>query len=76
MQLRCELFTALYHGYVCNFAVLMYPLFILQEFFEKNPAPAANRAIQQSCENIELNAAMLERDRESMKSFLSEATSQ
>ena len=54
----------------------MYPLFILQEFFEKNPAPAANRAIQQSCENIELNAAMLERDRESMKSFLSEATSQ
>jgi len=48
----------------------------IKEFFEKNPAPAANRAIQQSCENIELNAAMLERDQLSMKSYLTESTSQ
>ncbi|XP_067928547.1 puromycin-sensitive aminopeptidase-like [Watersipora subatra] len=42
----------------------------IKEFFKKNPAPAASRVIQQSFENIELNAAMLERDREAIKSYL------
>ncbi|XP_067931273.1 puromycin-sensitive aminopeptidase-like [Watersipora subatra] len=47
----------------------------IKDFFEKNPAPAANRVIQQSCENIELNAAMLERDREAIKAYLTEMNS-
>ncbi|KAF6036204.1 NPEPPS [Bugula neritina] len=46
----------------------------IKEFFEKNPAPAANRVIQQSCENIELNAALLERDGDAVKAYLSELT--
>jgi puromycin-sensitive aminopeptidase len=42
-----------------------------QEFFKSHPAPAAERTIQQSLENIRLNADQLKRDGELIKGFLS-----
>ncbi|XP_013422080.1 puromycin-sensitive aminopeptidase-like [Lingula anatina] len=42
----------------------------IEAFFKEHPAPAAERTIQQSCENIRLNAAMLERDAENIRAFL------
>jgi puromycin-sensitive aminopeptidase len=42
-----------------------------QLFFKTNPAPAAERTIQQSLENIRLNGEQLKRDGELMKGFLS-----
>jgi len=40
-------------------------------FFKANPAPGAERTIQQCLENIRINAAQLARDRDAVKSFLS-----
>lgn len=42
----------------------------VDEFFAKNPAPAAERTIQQSLENIRLNAKQLSRDSVHMKQYL------
>ncbi|KAK6166547.1 hypothetical protein SNE40_023207 [Patella caerulea] len=42
----------------------------VEEFFKANPAPAAERAIQQSCENIRLNARWLNRDGDKLKEWL------
>lgn len=39
-------------------------------FFQENPAPAAERTIQQSLENIRLNEAQLKRDSEGIKAYL------
>jgi puromycin-sensitive aminopeptidase len=39
-------------------------------FFKANPAPAAERTVQQSLENIRLNLSQLNRDRDSVKQFL------
>ena len=39
-------------------------------FFEANPAPAADRTVQQSLENIRLNKHQLERDGAAIKAFL------
>ncbi|XP_075924071.1 puromycin-sensitive aminopeptidase-like [Petromyzon marinus] len=42
----------------------------VKEFFEKNPTPSAERTVQQSCENILLNAAWLNRDGEALRAYL------
>ncbi|KAJ8317302.1 hypothetical protein KUTeg_005206 [Tegillarca granosa] len=42
----------------------------VEEFFKTHPAPAAERTVQQSCENIRLNAAWLSRESERVGQFL------
>ncbi|XP_038635112.1 puromycin-sensitive aminopeptidase isoform X1 [Scyliorhinus canicula] len=42
----------------------------IKSFFETHPAPAAERTIQQSCENVLLNGAWLKRDAEAIQQFL------
>ena len=42
----------------------------LQAFFEANPAPAAERTIQQAIENINLNKEQLARDGAAIERFL------
>uniref|UniRef100_A0A8C4QVC2 Aminopeptidase n=1 Tax=Eptatretus burgeri TaxID=7764 RepID=A0A8C4QVC2_EPTBU len=42
----------------------------IMAFFEVHPAPAAHRAIEQSCENVRLNAAWLSRDADAVQEFL------
>jgi puromycin-sensitive aminopeptidase len=42
----------------------------IDEFFKANPAPSAERNIQQALENIRLNAEQLKRDGELVKQFL------
>lgn len=42
----------------------------LQSFFESHPAPAAERTVQQCCENILLNAAWLKRDADDIQQYL------
>eukprot|EP01080_Neovahlkampfia_damariscottae_P011786 gene11786-5123_t len=42
----------------------------VEEFFKKNPTPAANRAIQQSIETIKTNSAWLKRDGKDIEEFL------
>ncbi|XP_033913906.1 puromycin-sensitive aminopeptidase-like [Acipenser ruthenus] len=42
----------------------------VKSFFESHPAPAAERTIQQCCENILLNAAWLKRDSELIHEYL------
>lgn len=42
----------------------------VKSFFETHPAPAAERTIQQSCENILLNGAWLKRDAEAIQQYL------
>lgn len=41
-----------------------------QSFFESHPAPAAERTVQQCCENILLNAAWLKRDADDIHQYL------
>ncbi|XP_008559136.1 puromycin-sensitive aminopeptidase isoform X1 [Microplitis demolitor] len=41
----------------------------IEEFFKKNPTPGSERTVQQSMENIRLNAAWLARDQASIESF-------
>jgi len=41
-----------------------------QEFFKAHPAAAAARTVQQSLENIRLNAEQLKRDADLMQKFL------
>ena len=42
----------------------------VQEFFEKNPVPIAQRTVQQSLENIRLNRCQLERDADAILKYL------
>lgn len=42
-----------------------------QEFFKAHPAPAAERTIRQSLENIQLNMNQLNKERDAIKAFLS-----
>ncbi|RXM32145.1 Puromycin-sensitive aminopeptidase [Acipenser ruthenus] len=42
----------------------------VKSFFESHPAPAAERTVQQCCENILLNAAWLKRDSELIHEYL------
>lgn len=42
----------------------------LQSFFDSHPAPAAERTVQQCCENILLNAAWLKRDADDIHQYL------
>ncbi|XP_019614242.1 PREDICTED: puromycin-sensitive aminopeptidase-like isoform X6 [Branchiostoma belcheri] len=42
----------------------------VEEFFRQHPAPAAERTVQQSCENIRLNAAWLARDAGNISNYL------
>ena len=49
----------------------MFSLLFSQEFFKANPAPAAQRTIQQSIENIHLNMNQLNKEKEAIKTFLS-----
>ena len=46
-------------------------LIFSQEFFKANPAPAAQRTIQQSIENIHLNMNQLNKEKDAIKTFLS-----
>lgn len=41
-----------------------------QSFFDSHPAPAAERTVQQCCENILLNAAWLKRDADDIQEYL------
>ncbi|XP_078080307.1 puromycin-sensitive aminopeptidase isoform X1 [Mustelus asterias] len=41
----------------------------IKSFFETHPAPAAERTIQQSCENVLLNGAWLKRDAEAIQLY-------
>uniref|UniRef100_A0AAX7VKL7 Aminopeptidase n=1 Tax=Astatotilapia calliptera TaxID=8154 RepID=A0AAX7VKL7_ASTCA len=43
---------------------------LIKSFFESHPAPAAERTVQQCCENILLNAAWLKRDAEDIHQYL------
>jgi puromycin-sensitive aminopeptidase len=43
----------------------------IDAFFKANPAPSAERNIQQSLENIRLNVEQLKRDGDLVKTFLS-----
>jgi puromycin-sensitive aminopeptidase len=43
----------------------------IDEFFKEHPAPAAERTIQQSLENIRLNVQQLKRDEAGIRDFLS-----
>ena len=45
-------------------------LFGLQAFFKENPAAAAERTIEQSCENILLNLKWMEREANSVTAYL------
>lgn len=45
----------------------------IKQFFEKNPAPAAARSIEQACESIESNANWLSRDKDAIESFLNKS---
>ncbi|KAL5005760.1 hypothetical protein ScPMuIL_016918 [Solemya velum] len=42
----------------------------VQDFFETHPAPAAERTVQQSCENIQLNIKWMERDSVAVGDYL------
>ena len=42
----------------------------VEEFFKKNPAPAAERIVRQNCEAIRLNAKWLERDSKAIEEWL------
>ncbi|PVD38990.1 hypothetical protein C0Q70_01615 [Pomacea canaliculata] len=42
----------------------------VEEFFTVNPAPAAERTVQQSCENIRLNARWMSREAEAVSAYL------
>ncbi|TMS23086.1 Puromycin-sensitive aminopeptidase [Larimichthys crocea] len=42
----------------------------VKSFFESHPAPAAERTVQQCCENILLNAAWLKRDSDDIQQYL------
>lgn len=42
----------------------------IENFFKEHPAPAAERTIQQSCENIRLNAKWMKRDSAAVTEFL------
>jgi len=42
----------------------------VEKFFKEHPAPAAQRSLQQGLESIRINTAWLERDRDSVKTFL------
>ncbi|XP_028674237.1 puromycin-sensitive aminopeptidase [Erpetoichthys calabaricus] len=42
----------------------------VKAFFDSHPAPAAERTVQQCCENILLNAAWLKRDSEAIHEYL------
>lgn len=42
----------------------------VKEFFEKNPAPSAERSIKQSLESIKLNIEQLNRDLPEIQQFL------
>ncbi|XP_023267214.1 puromycin-sensitive aminopeptidase [Seriola lalandi dorsalis] len=42
----------------------------VKSFFESHPAPAAERTVQQCCENILLNAAWLKRDADDIHQYL------
>ncbi|KAL3855249.1 hypothetical protein ACJMK2_014465 [Sinanodonta woodiana] len=44
----------------------------IESFFESNPAPVAERTIQQSIENIRLNASWMAREAEAVGKFLKE----
>ncbi|ELU11944.1 hypothetical protein CAPTEDRAFT_193503, partial [Capitella teleta] len=44
----------------------------IEEFFKSHPAPAADRTIRQSLENIRLNKSQLERDGDGMRKYLTE----
>ena len=56
-------FPELFDELVCFFPSL-------QSFFESHPAPAAERTVQQCCENILLNAAWLKRDADDIHQYL------
>ena len=43
---------------------------LIQSFFESHQAPAAERTVQQCCENILLNAAWLKRDTDDIHQYL------
>lgn len=45
---------------------------MIEQFFAANPWDAANMLVKQSCEAIRLNASWLERDSESVKSWLAQ----
>ena len=42
----------------------------VEEFFKKNPTPAAERIVRQNCEAIRLNAKWLERDSKAIEEWL------
>lgn len=42
----------------------------LEKFFNENNAPGTDRAVQQSIENVRLNAAWLDRDTQAIKTYL------
>ncbi|KAK7501330.1 hypothetical protein BaRGS_00007455 [Batillaria attramentaria] len=42
----------------------------VEEFFSKNPAPAAERTVQQSCENVRLNARWMAREAKAVSAYL------
>lgn len=42
----------------------------VQEFFKANPVPAAERTVEQSCENIALNARWMEREAAAVTAYL------
>ncbi|EEC12055.1 aminopeptidase, putative [Ixodes scapularis] len=44
--------------------------FVLQSFFSQNPFPGTERTVQQSLENIRLNASWLARDTEAIRQYL------
>jgi len=45
----------------------------IKSFFDKNPLPGAARSIQQGLESIHVNAALLKRDADQLKGFLTTA---
>lgn len=47
----------------------------VKNFFDAHPAPSAERAVQQCCENILLNAAWLKRDAEAIHLYLKQRKS-
>ena len=42
----------------------------IENFFRENPYPGTERAVQQSVENIRLNAAWLKRDEAKIQAYL------
>lgn len=65
VKFSCKLLSSVYCIYIIYIAFLS-----LQKFFETHPAPAAERKIQQSVENIRLNAKWMERESTSVLEFL------